>query len=306
MCAARWFSARSVASSQRSPARELHDRPAVAGADQALEHRLVALTMPQPLLDRLEVAAQRRLARRAAEAEGAVDRRHARQAQQIADPQEQARAQVPALAAQQAHRLADGAVVVVVEQDLTLLADGIPGARLHQHERGERDLEVAVLLGERPRRPAGREVVVQLPHLGDLAVQPDRDLDEEAGRAVLGRHPARVLDAAVLAQGAHAMLHRLAAGLAQAHHDAVADRRRVPAHPGGRARVGEDHAGPVVHHVIGVGEQRLDEALRRAEGLDAARRIAAGSPRQELQSWWHPLPAGPFVVSSLGSRRANG
>src|SRR5690606_32451735 len=73
---------------------ELHDRGAVARANETLEHLRVLLAVAEPLLDDLRVAPRRRGAQRSTEVELAVDGRDRLELEELTDPQEQPRVEL--------------------------------------------------------------------------------------------------------------------------------------------------------------------------------------------------------------------
>jgi hypothetical protein len=239
------------------------------GLDEAIEHLGVLLAKLEPLLDRLRPAPKERATSGIAETELTVDGCDTGQFQEIVGPEQELRIQILAIpAVDEQHRLPDVAEVLVVERDLAAIEHRIALPGLHEHERSEHDLEVTVFLAERIRGPAGRELVVHLPDLGNLAIHPGGDLGEESGRSVLSNDLAVLLDLLVRAHHTPADLVRLLADPRQlvdhlltvlllVGHGHPADADRV-------LGVGGYQARSVVSHVVGpLVQERLEDLLRR-------------------------------------------
>src|SRR5690606_36988865 len=116
----------------------------------------------------------------------------------------------------QEHGLADITEVVVMEENLTVLLHRVTLATLYQHESCQDRLQVPMFLLESVGGPTSCELVVQLPDLGDLTVDPGHNLGEEARRAELGHLGRPIEDRAVLLKGSQqhtlsllALLHEL-------------------------------------------------------------------------------------------------
>ncbi len=166
--------------------RDALDGLLVAGLREAVEHGEVLLADAEPLRRRALPSPERGPLRcRVTEPRAAVlrgDRGHLEQLRNAEDALGRHHAR-RLLRVVQHHRFTEGAEIIVVEADRpVLLLDRLAGARLNEHERGARHLEIApVGFRERVAREVRHQVRVELVDVEDPRVQALGGRHVEAG-----------------------------------------------------------------------------------------------------------------------------